>query len=214
VRIELEAENGPQAFYLKRHGRLSVREILKSVIRGTWPVHGARPEWNAILRFHQLGIPTMTPVAFGEEAGRSFLVTVALEPSVNLLDLVADLRGTDWQSLLDEIVAIARDMHAAGLHHQDFYLNHLLLCAAPTGEERVHVIDLGRVRERAPLGRRWIIKDLAQLNYSARTLPARLRLRFLRLYLGRPLTRHDRRLIATIASKSARIDRHTVKNGL
>jgi heptose I phosphotransferase len=219
VRIELSTENGPQAFYLKRHGRLSIRELLKSWLRATWPVHGARPEWNAILRFHQLGIPTMTPVAFGECAGRSLLLTAALEPSVNLLDLT---RTKDFQSfsgnrlnlLLRETVAIARTMHSAGLHHQDFYLNHLLLCAAATGEDRVHVIDLGRVRESLRLGRRWIVKDLAQLNYSARLIPAKLRLRFLRHYLGRRLTRQDRGLIGRIVRKSAHIDRHTVKNRL
>lgn len=258
ARIDLTGDKGRQAFYLKRHGRLTLREMAKCLLRATWPVHGARPEWEAILRFHELGIPTMTPVAFGESAGRSLLLTVALEPSVNLLDLI---RRTDFQSvsasLLADVVAIARTMHAAGLHHQDFYLNHLLLCphrlrslpsplagevpgmggqtsidvattppppsrarrevsrVDPNGSEPlVHVIDLGRVRERRRLGTRWIIKDLAQLNYSARTLPVKTRLRFLREYLGRRLTRQDRALIARIARKSAHIDRHTVKNGL
>ncbi|MGE5194362.1 MAG: lipopolysaccharide core heptose(I) kinase RfaP, partial [Deltaproteobacteria bacterium] len=74
--------------------------------------------------------------------------------------------------------------------------------------------DLGRARQRARLSRRWIIKDLAQLDFSARRLSCRDRLRFLRLYLGRPFRPADRWLVRQIMMKSSWIAAHTAKNNL
>jgi hypothetical protein len=99
------------------------------------------------------------------------------------------------------------------MHHQDFYLGHLMRpMNDPDGE--LCVIDLGRVRQRENLGRRWIIKDLAQLDYSARFVSRSDRLRFLRAYLGRDLQDRDDDFIRRIRRKSARIARHARKNGL
>ncbi|MFN0050699.1 MAG: lipopolysaccharide kinase InaA family protein [Planctomycetales bacterium] len=117
------------------------------------------------------------------------------------------------RDLLPQVARIARRMHAAGLQHQDFYLNHLLLCDEGP-EPVVRVIDLGRVRRHDHLPLRWIVKDLAQLNFSARRLPCRERLRFLRLYLNRPFTPADRRLVERIQRKSDRIAAHTRKHRL
>jgi hypothetical protein len=76
------------------------------------------------------------------------------------------------------------------------------------------VIDLGRVRRRRRLGRRWIVKDLAQLNFSAPWLSQQDRTQFLTTYLGRPLSATDRPLIRRIERKTAAIARHTRKNHL
>jgi hypothetical protein len=79
----------------------------------------------------------------------------------------------------------------------------------------MYVIDLGRVRAHGPwFARRWIVKDLAQLSFSAKDARLTERLRFLREYLGRKLEPGDRRLIRGILKKSERIARHTAKHGL
>jgi heptose I phosphotransferase len=222
TRIELRTPDGPMAFYLKRHGPPRWKERVIPLLRLATPIVGARNEWEAIQRFAEAGIPTMTPVAFGMLGSRSFLITQAIEARCNLLEWAegsaalqsgsnsSTKRSPTVGELVPRIAAIARRMHAAGLHHQDFYLNHMLLCA----EDDVRVIDLGRARQQRRLGRRWIIKDLAQLDFSARHLSCRDRLRFLRLYLGRRLERRDRRMIRTITFKSQRIAAHTAKHGL
>jgi heptose I phosphotransferase len=111
------------------------------------------------------------------------------------------------------VADVARTMHAVGMHHQDFYLTHLMLpqSGAPAP---IHVLDLGRARSHSRLARRWIVKDLAQLNYSADGVSSSERLRFLKRYLGRRLTRSDRALVRSIVSKSRAIARHSHKNGL
>ena len=209
-----------QAFYIKRHDPPSWKEYVKPLLRLTWPIIGARNEWNAIIRFHQAGIRTMTPVAFGQHAAHSFVVTQAIEGCRKLSDwagehLSAPPRSFNRQTreLIDSVADVTRWMHNVGLHHQDFYLCHLLV-PETNGRRDVIVIDLGRARFQRRLSRRWIVKDLAQLNYSAPRCSRSERCRFLRSYLGRRFRVKDRRLIRKILRKSQRIARHSEKNRL
>lgn len=245
LRFTLDDAGRERAFYIKRHGRSSLKEYIKPLLSFRWPILGARNEWNALLAFHAAGLPTMTPVAMGHDGFHSFLITEALEnctklsefkspdsePSMSDHDVpgpncekariridAAHPAGLDRRSLVKHVAKLTQQMHAAGLHHQDYYLGHLLLPgSAARGEtplDRVYVIDLGRVREQHPLSTRWIVKDLAQLNYSAHDTSRTERFRFLREYLGHRLGPGDKKLIARIASKTAAIARHSLKNRL
>jgi heptose I phosphotransferase len=217
LRFTLEDHGTERAFYIKRHGPSSWKEYLKPFLRLTWPILGARNEWNAILEFHHCGLPTMTPVALGESGQNSFLITEAIEGSDKLSQLMRDdappisCDQTQRSRLIRDVARLARTMHQAGLHHQDFYLGHLML--SKSDPNQLFIIDLGRVRKQTPLSRRWIVKDLAQLDFSADVSP-RERLRFLKEYLGGPLTRKDRSLMASIQSKKTMIARHSRKNRL
>lgn len=225
--LRLTLGEGPSSsvLYLKRHGPPRWRDRVMPRLHGSRPIHGARNEWEAIGRFAAAGIPSMTPVAFGESGPASFVVTEGLAARCDLLQFVGGRDETarpgplpgppegELRGLIERVAGIARRMHAAGFHHQDFYLNHLLLCDETEGP-RVRVIDLGRVRRHDRLAMRWIVKDLAQLDFSARRLSCRDRLRFLRAYLGRPLAPADRTLIRRVAVKSRRIAAHTAKHRL
>jgi heptose I phosphotransferase len=223
TRVLLPTEGGQETFYLKRHGPARLRDRIKPLLHLSWPILGARNEWEAILRFHANEIPTMTPVAFGECRSCSLVMTRDLGTERTLLDWANGEGGRRREctaagaehnrEITQRVAAIARHMHEGGLHHQDFYLNHLLCCGDPTAFD-IRVIDLGRVRQRRRLSQRWIIKDLAQLDYSARRLSCSQRLRFLRLYLDRPFCPADRRLVRQIALKSRHIAAHTAKNNL
>ncbi len=218
LRFTLDDCGTERSFYIKRHVRSSWKEYVKPLLRLTWPILGARNEWNAILDFHSVGLPTMTPVAFGKAGTDSFLITEGLEDCTKVSELITneeaalDMPEAVRSRLIDQIASLARTMHGAGLHHQDFYLGHLLL--SNSDDTRLYIIDLGRVQKHRQLSRRWIIKDLAQLNFSATTLLPAERLRFLRHYLGRSLQSSDRTLIDRIKSKTASIGRHSRKNRL
>src|SRR5262245_9045849 len=169
----------------------------------------------------------MTPVAFGKDGSRSLVMTRDLQTDCTLLDWADDVadrrrnarrdaahdRLAERRAIIAHVARITRRMHDSGLHHQDFYLNHLL-CRGARPELDIRVIDLGRARHRSRLSRRWIIKDLAQLDFSARKLSCSDRLRFLRLYLGRPFQPADRWLIRQVMLKSWWIAGHTAKNNL
>ena len=217
LRFTLNDGTTERTFYIKRHSRSSWKEYIKPLLRLTWPILGARNEWNAIIHFHHAQIPTMTPVALGESGEHSFLITEGLENCTklsNLKEISGDALSESSprrRQLIHEIASVTRRMHSAGLHHQDFYLGHLML--SQSSPEILYVIDLGRVQKQNPLALRWIIKDLAQLNYSADASDHE-RLRFLRAYLGRPIRRSDLRMVRQIQAKSVRIGRHTRKNRL
>lgn len=210
----IDAEGRGKTFYIKRHGRSSWKEYVKPWLQGQPPLLGAEPEWEALLAFHDCGLPTMTPVAFGRLGERSFLITEGLEGCEKLSALLAGSRLSEEERrrVIGDVAAIARSMHGSRLHHQDFYLGHFL--REKTGG-RTYVIDLGRARRHAWwFARRWIVKDLAELNYSAKGVRGTERLRFLRAYLGRSLEARDRRLVRSVLRKTARIARHSGRNGL
>ncbi|MEM9702586.1 MAG: lipopolysaccharide core heptose(I) kinase RfaP [Planctomycetota bacterium] len=225
ARFEFPEPDSARTFYLKRHGPDPLLEYVKPLFRLTKPVLGARPEWEAMLRFHALGIPTMTPVAFGETGPpggrRSFVMTEALEACERVDHWLNDRRGDcsptvrrERRAIVDCVARTTRKMHDAGMHHQDLYLCHWLMPPGVAPGEELKVIDLGRVRSHGKLPERWRIKDLAQLHYSADALTEADQVRFLKTYLGRELTPADGQRVNRIVKKAAAIGRHTRRNAL
>lgn len=219
-RHELPSPSGTRVVYVKRHGRITWKERLKSWSRLQWPVWGARPEWEAILAFHRHGVPTMTPIACGESQGRSLLMTAGLENCVRLDHWLesAESRTLEQKDLrrqmLRTLAGIVRRMHAAGYHHQDLYLCHILW-PETRDPDQLYVIDLGRVQRHAFWNAsRWVAKDLSQLLYSSPNCTMSERLRFFREYLQRSIQPRDRRLIRWLIWKAKRIERHTRRHGL
>jgi heptose I phosphotransferase len=228
LRIVLPSNAGEQTFYLKRHRPPRLRERIRPLLNMSWPILGARNEWEAILRWHAAGLATVTPVAFGEWRQQSLVMTQDLGTDYTLLDWVnetADRRNHSVDSndpaellslkrqIIRRVASIARQMHACRIYHQDFYLNHMLW-RRDAAELDIRVIDLGRVIQSRARSGRGVIKDLAQLDFSARRLSCNDRLRFLRLYLGRPFRPADRWLVRCIARKSRHIAAHTAKHQL
>jgi heptose I phosphotransferase len=224
TRLELTSTAGEsRVFFLKRHRRPPLVEYVKPWLRLQRPILGARNEWEAILRFHEVGLATMIPVALGEARGRSCLLTAAIEGCRKLSEWMIEQAGSHrngqrqtWQQTIAGVADVARTMHAAGLHHQDFYLTHLMLPLEkePGKTRKIRVLDLGRVRWHRRLSSRWVVKDLGQLDYSASGASSSDRLRFLTNYFGRRLENSDRPLIRRIVHKSRAIARHSQKNGL
>lgn len=219
TRLILDSDLAPVTLFLKRHAPAKLKEYFKSWIRLRRARLGAVPEWQAIQRFVDLGIATMTPVALGVSGRQSFLLTLAIEGCEKLSDWMKNrLYPTDAagiqqvRKVISEIAWIARTMHSAGLTHHDFYAGHLLIPNSPY--RPIHVLDLGRVRTSGWMGRIFQIKDLAQLYFSTKWFTNLDRFRFLRAYLGRPISGRDRALIAAIRAKAKRIARHTEKHRL
>lgn len=202
-----DADGRTREFYIKR--------FLESSWLSGWSNSGAQQEWHALQAFHRHGLPTMTPVARGQFGDRSFLITEGLQSCRKLSNAFPNAAGdsSERRRMIVRTATIARSMHDSRLHHQDFYLGHLL--ESESQPETMYVIDLGRVESHWKLlARRWIVKDLAQLNYSAKDARPTERLRFLETYLGRKVEPGDRRLVRAILAKSSRIARHSAKHGL
>ncbi|MDY0211512.1 MAG: lipopolysaccharide core heptose(I) kinase RfaP [Desulfuromonadaceae bacterium] len=192
-----------QSYFVKMYQGIGWWRVCKSLLTFRLPpVFSAYNEWLAIKILTELGVDTMTTVAYGERgrnpiARQSFLVTQDLQPTESLEDFCST-----WavhppavavkRALLTRVAEVTRLLHSHGINHRDYYLCHFLLDITSGREHitsenlRIHLIDLHRVqfRKRVPL--RWRIKDLASLYFSAQDigLTRRDRLRFIRIYMG------------------------------
>jgi heptose I phosphotransferase len=196
---------GGRPCFVKTHGPAAWKEIVKNASRGRWPTLTAEPEFNAIRRCEELGVPTVHAIGFGVRGKfptelESFIITAELSGYLHLDELppaIAALPNRQrvrlHRALIADVARIARLLHTNGLNHRDFYLNHFMLpqrdWAAWNGEElRVHLIDLHRMQTREHTPRKWVIKDISGLLFSAfdAGLTSRDWLRFLEAYWRKP----------------------------
>jgi glycosyltransferase involved in cell wall biosynthesis len=206
-RRTLRFEIGNQGYFAKIHQGVGVREIIKNLLQGRFPVVGALCEYKAILRLKQLNIKTMTVVAFAQRGInpatlKSFIVTDELSNTVSLEHYGKSWKQTPPDYLLKlaftkKIANIARVLHSNGVNHRDFYAAHLLLDISQ-GENcithenlKIYLIDLHRMQIRKQVPLRWVVKDIAALYYSVMDfgLSHKDLLRFIKLYQGKSLRR-------------------------
>lgn len=206
-------------FYLKKH---HVRTRYNWLQRCET---AARIEAEAVRRLNDDGIPTMQVAAYGEQLhsdGRldSFLLTENLENYLPLDDFlrqnfrvrrlhVSRRRSAKLVTLLDQVADVAARFHQAGYNHRDLYCCHFFVKEIGEGEFDVRLIDLQRVQHRRRFRRRWIVKDLAQLAYSAPRdrIKCTQKLAFLRRYLGvEKLRPCDKRLIREVLAKQQKME--------
>ena len=108
------------------------------------------------------------------------------------------------------MAAVARRFHAAGYNHRDFYCGHFFVREPARGKFEIRLIDLQRVQRRRRFRRRWIVKDLAQLVWSAPRdrIACTHKLAFMRYYLGVDKLRPaDKRLIREVMAKQQVMER-------
>ncbi|MDD1022069.1 lipopolysaccharide core heptose(I) kinase RfaP [Pseudomonas idahonensis] len=202
ARRTLRTEVDGRGYFVKIHRGIGWGEIVKNLITAKLPVLGAGQEWRALERLHQVGVPTMTAVAYGERGSNpadqhSFIVTEELAPTVSLEDF-----SIDWvkqppapalkRALIAEVARMTGMMHRAGVNHRDCYICHFLLHTdrpITPAELKLSVIDLHRAQTRPKITLRWRNKDLAALYFSALDigLTRRDKLRFLKGYFQQPL---------------------------
>ena len=65
-RRTLRTEVAGRGYFVKIHRGIGWGEIAKNLLTAKAPVLGAGREWRAIQRLKEVGVPTMTAVAYGE----------------------------------------------------------------------------------------------------------------------------------------------------
>ena len=222
ARRTLRTEVEGRGYFVKIHRGIGWAEILKNLITAKLPVLGAGQEWRAIQRLQQVGVPTMTAVAYGEKGSNpadqhSFIVTEELAPTVSLEDL-----SMDWlkqppspvikHALIAEVARMTGMMHRAGVNHRDCYICHFLLHTDKplvADDFKLSVIDLHRAQVRSKIPLRWRNKDLAALYFSALDIGLTRgdKLRFLKGYFQQPL----RQILAEEAALLQWLERKAAK---
>ena len=205
--------------YLKRHFSLSFGKCLREMIRFS-SKKTAFDEFSNILAFHKAGLPTMRPVAAGKRAGKvfgseSFLITKGIKDCVTLETYAESCLKTktftEKTNLIKKIALLSRKMHQSGFNHRDFYLCHFFIGIKENNKDELFIVDLHRVDIRKKMPERWIIKDLAALNYSAKSINITRtdKLRFLKYYLStRKISEQEKLFVLKIIKKTNRMIKH------
>ena len=200
ARTTLRVSLNGHVYFAKIHRGIGWVEILKDLVQLKRPILGAQNEWAALKRLDEIGVETMTPVAFGlkgsDPAGqKSFIITEELTGTQSLEDVCANWRREPpafrlKKALIERLAWMVGQMHRHGINHRDCYICHFHLDMRFDPETfepedlHVHVIDLHRaqIRERTP--RRWIVKDVGGLYFSAMDigLTRADRMRFVKAY--------------------------------
>lgn len=230
-RIKLSDANPPDSssvLFLKRFDRPPLRHQLARWRQGRWWVSTGRIEWGNAHALAAAGVSAVTAVGFGEMmAGpwerRSFvaLAEVAGESLERWIPRclppgVCETNHRRRRALCDRLACFVAGFHKAGFVHRDLYLCHIFLNPDVAGR-RIDdgrpwftLIDVQRVFRPQWRRRRWVVKDLSALNFSAPAdrIGLRERLRFLCRYArmcGQFGT--ARELARRIAAKTARMTR-------
>ena len=230
-RCTLRVLVGGRPYFLKRHRGVGWLEILKNWAVGKRPVLGAENEYLACRHLAARGLAAPRVAAFATEGGnparrRSFVLCEALTGYDSLEAVAASWAEAPPSPLARRrlIVAVARfvrRLHEAGVAHRDLYICHLMLDRQrwAQGEARLAVLDLHRARLQPNLPAYWRKRDLAALLFSTLELdlPPSSRLRFLRIYTGRPLREvlaQQPRFWRAVARRAQALRRKAQRQGL
>lgn len=167
-----------RSYFVKQHGGVGWKELIKNYLSLKRPVIGAMTEVYAIQSLIALGIHT-TPIAAYGVKGRcaatqqSFLLTQDLGDIVSLEDIcktwvINPPSQAERQAMLVAIAKLAKRFHGAGLSHRDFYLCHIALQRnVIVGEDTdFYLLDLHRVLHHQPVNGSAVRKDIAGLMFS------------------------------------------------
>lgn len=182
TRLDFTHKGNTRTFYLKRHN-LERRGIgcqyFPSVFQNRLS-QGIQELYN-IVEFRDHGLATVIPVAAGAKkigncGSISFLMTEDFSPFISLEWIILNqpdfFNGSKGrqrkQNLLGTIGDFARKMHNAGFNHKDFNATHILVYYREQDPEKpvIGLFDLQRVGRKNLLSFRWIIKSLAEINYT------------------------------------------------
>ncbi|HEV3022292.1 MAG TPA: lipopolysaccharide kinase InaA family protein, partial [Pirellulales bacterium] len=225
-RFELHvAQRGPRGMYLKTHRIRSWRGWLRAKLGAELGATPGTSEAENIVRLRRLGVATVPLVACGRRlrgdgTAESFVLTEELAGFTQLDHFLRRRfpaveqavegpggnlpRDRELDALIRSVADAAARFHGLGFNHRDFYCCHFFIRETLRGRFDVHLIDLQRVEHRRWLRRRWLVKDLGQLAYSApRDRVSRAaRMAFIKRYLGVSKLRHaDKRLVRAVLAR-------------
>lgn len=203
-RVTLRINIDNQSYFIKKHLSTPIKEILKNILSLKWPFSGANNEYKAITKLKNIGINTLDVSAissYGFSNNEGFIITNAIEPNIEL-DAYCKLNSEkeDYYKLKRFLIKFVADntrkMHLGGMNHRDYYLCHYLFSldnqktqdCSIIGEQlinNIYLIDLHRMQMRDKVPKRYLIKDLSALLFSARDLELTKadKLRFVREYM-------------------------------
>jgi len=226
TRLEFEINSPAVTVFLKRYDRPPISVQLRNWLAAHGRISCGVFGFETANELAAVGINTPKTLFYGEQWGtffekRSFIITEKipnaeslerkLPECFNVPATVEKLKPR--RSFIAQLAAFIKKFHETDYRHRDLYLSHIFY--SENGD--FYLIDLARAFKPIVWRRRFQIKDIAQLYYSA---PARYfsrtdRLRFYIGYIGREdkLTGKDKTFIRKVINKARWMARHEIKHG-
>jgi len=225
TRIKFNIDSPATTLFLKRYDNPKAFGQLRN-----WLAHRSREssmyyDLKPAEKLTEAGINTPKTICFGQNWNilfekRSFIITEninnadALErklPRCFSAPTTAE-NLKQRKKFIARLGSFARKFHNTGYRHRDFYLAHIFYC----DDENFYLIDLHRTFKPVFSARRFQIKDIAQLYYSAHgTVFSRTdRLRFYFNYMRiKKLREKDKAFIRRVIRRANRMAKHDRKHG-
>ncbi len=182
-------------------------------------------EFDAIVKLTEAGINTPKVISYGEQRNalfetRSFIITEKIPDAESLERKLPDCfdgpaineKLKQRRNFIVQAATFIRKFHETNHRHRDLYLSHIFY-----GESgKFYLIDLARVFRPILTRRRFQIKDIAQVYYSApgKHFSKTDRMRFYMAYSGQSrLRRKDKAFIRKVINKAEQMARHDIKHG-
>jgi heptose I phosphotransferase len=229
ARWTLTSGTEKRVVYLKRHFRLGWFDGLRALIwpGGNWSAGMGERRNLEIARKLGVPVPGVSAAAEWTGPGLKLQSVLAVDELTDMLPLheavplaaerLSDRDFAAWKrGLTVEMVRLSRMLHEAGWFHKDLYFCHFYIPETDTRRSpngwigRVHMIDFHRLGRHALLGPWYRAKDLGQLLYSSEVagVSDRDRLRFWRMYAGRPPSMGIRAIRAIVEMRARTNRRH------
>ena len=167
-RAVLKGNQGGVEVFIKRYSPVPLKEKIKLKLFRKPPTADAFDEWKAIVTFHEQALNTMIPIAVARIGEKTCNLTLGIQNYVRASDLLASFTAVDIdrkRNLLKNIAELSGKIHVGNMAHQDLYMVHFFV--KEDEDDAVYLIDLQRTLIQKKLARRWHVKDLAQLLFSA-----------------------------------------------
>lgn len=219
--------NSPKSttLFLKRYDNPPIGIQLKNWLAGRGKKSLGFLEYETSEKLKDDGINTPKTIAYGEQWGtffekRSFFITEKIPNAEALERKLPDYFAgkptpVNLKIRRDFISSLANfimKFHETGYRHRDLYLSHIFY----NDKGEFYLIDLARAFRPLLFKKRFQIKDIAQLYYSA---PGNIfsrtdRMRFYFNYTGRKkLLSNDKIFIRQVIKKVNQMTRHDIKHG-
>jgi len=226
TRLEFEINSPAVTVFLKRYDGPPISVQLRNWLAAHGRISCGVFGFKSANELAAVGINTPKTLFYGEQWGaffekRSFIITEKIPNAESLERKLPDCFNAPAtvenlklrRSFIAQLASFIKKFHETDYRHRDLYLSHIFY--SDNGD--FYLIDLARAFKPIVWRRRFRIKDIAQLYYSA---PARYfsrtdRLRFYIGYIGRTgkLAGKDKTFIHRVINKARRMARHDIKHG-
>ncbi len=203
-RLQFEVNSPLTTLFLKRYEKPPILVQLKNWLLTRSFKSCGFIELEHINKLAEAGIKTPKVVSYGQRRGlffekKSFVITEKIPNAESMERRLPDFFSVPAtveklklrRNFIDQLADFIKRFHETNYRHRDLYFSHIFY--SDSGD--FYLIDLARAFKPIILRRRFQIKDIAQLYYSA---PAENfsntdRLRFYLSYIGRDPVRNSKR---------------------